>query len=364
MQENILTVEDLRVEFETDAGIVHAVNGVSFTVREEEILGIVGESGSGKSVTGRSILRLIEAPGRIVSGKIELNGKTIVDRDDPDAEMSAEELRRDIRGKEIALIPQDPMESLNPVYSIGTQFNEIITANRDVTEKEAKEIAIDMLFEVGISDPQRRYHEYPHQFSGGMRQRILIAMALACEPSLIISDEPTTALDVTVEGQVLQLVRDIQDRYGTSFMWITHDMGVVAELCDRVNVMYLGEIVEQSGVRGMFEEPKHPYTESLLQSIPLATREVERLKTIAGEPPNPLNRPTGCRFHPRCPDAREVCTEVHPDARPVGDAGSERRAACLKLDEFEVGYWESSPLDTEATARSASDASRGETADD
>jgi len=355
MTEPLLSVNDLAVEFETETGTVRAVDGVSFDVRSGEIVGLVGESGAGKSVTGRTLIRLIDGAGEIVDGQVELRGRTIVDVGNPDAEVSDGTLRSEIRGQEIALIFQDPMESLNPTFTVGTQLNEIITTNRDVNGREAKEVAVEMLFEVGIPDPEARYNEYPHEFSGGMRQRVLIAMALACEPSLIVADEPTTAVDVTVEGQILDIVNDLQEAYGTSFIWITHDMGVVAELCDRVNVMYLGEIVEQAPVRELFHDPKHPYTEGLLSSIPNPDRDIERLQPIVGDMPSPRNPPRGCRFHTRCPYAREVCTEIHPDLRAVEDGeltqepSELRRAACFRNEAFDVGYETSRPLDTEAT---------------
>ncbi|MFC3960335.1 ABC transporter ATP-binding protein [Halovivax cerinus] len=352
-EQPLLSVDNLTVEFDTEAGIVRAVDDVSFDIHGGEIVGLVGESGAGKSVTGRSLLRLVESPGAIVGGTVTFRGQTIVDGDNPENSMSMDRLRSEIRGQEISLIFQDPMESLNPVFTVGAQMREIIESNRDVDGQAARTAAIEMLHEVGIPDPESRYDEYPHEFSGGMRQRVLIAMALACEPRLIVADEPTTALDVTVEGQILRMVQELQDKYDTSFVWITHDMGVVAELCDRVNVMYLGEVVEQAGVRDLFRDPAHPYTEALLSSIPRPDRDVELLQTIAGRMPNGLDPPEGCRFHPRCPDARDVCQTVRPDPRLVdgtaGERDSARRAACVKHDAFDVGYDTSSPLDTEAT---------------
>ena len=258
-------------------------------------------------------------------------------------------MRNRIRGREIAIIFQDPMESLNPVFTVGGQLREFIEINRDLGESAAREKAIDMLREVGIPEPQERYDDYPHQFSGGMRQRVLIAMALACEPSLIIADEPTTALDVTVEGQILDLVSDLQQKYDTSFIWVTHDMGVVAEICDRVNVMYLGEIVEQAEVDDLFYDTKHPYTEALLDSMPRPDETVEELNPIKGVMPEAINPPSGCRFHTRCPEAREVCTRAHPEAKDVSDDGErEHAAACLKHEEFELDFYASRELDTEA----------------
>ncbi|WP_254532224.1 ABC transporter ATP-binding protein [Natrinema gelatinilyticum] len=350
----LLEVRDLKTQFFTDSGTVRAVDGISFDVYEGEIVGLVGESGAGKSVASMSLLRLVESPGEIVAGEITYKGETIFGLEEgPDGELrerddmlSTEEIRTRIRGNEIAVIFQDPMESLNPVFTIGGQLREFIELNRGLPKDEAKAKAIDMLREVGIPDPEVRYEEYPHQFSGGMRQRVLIAMALACEPSLIIADEPTTALDVTVESQILDLVDELQAKYGTSFIWVTHDLGVVAEICDRVNVMYLGEIVEQSPVDELFYDTKHPYTDALLDSIPRPDQTVTELEAIKGVMPEAINPPSGCRFHPRCPEARDVCKQVHPDAKTVADAdGEPHRAACVKHDEFDVGYDESYPLE-------------------
>ncbi|MEY7849181.1 ABC transporter ATP-binding protein [Natrarchaeobius sp. A-rgal3] len=356
MAEPLLRVENLKTQFFTDAGTVRAVDGISFEVHEGEIVGLVGESGAGKSVASMSLLRLIESPGEIVGGEITYKGETIFGVEEgPDGELteradmlSSEEMRTQIRGNEIAVIFQDPMESLNPVFTVGGQLREFIELNRDLAKDEAKREAIDMLREVGIPDPEQRYEEYPHQFSGGMRQRVLIAMALACEPSLIIADEPTTALDVTVEGQIIELVDELQEKYGTSFIWVTHDMGVVAEICDRVNVMYLGEIVEQAPVDELFHDTKHPYTTALLNSMPRPDRTVEELEPIEGVMPEAISPPSGCRFHPRCPDAKEVCQRVHPEVTAVDQAdGQSHRAACVKHDAFDVGYDESVPLDEE-----------------
>ncbi|WP_440766420.1 ABC transporter ATP-binding protein [Natronorubrum sp. DTA7] len=352
--EPLLRVENLKTQFFTETGTVRAVDGISFEVNEGEIVGLVGESGAGKSVASMSLLRLIEEPGEIVGGEITYKGETIFGLEEgPDGELrerddmlSKSEMRERIRGREIAVIFQDPMESLNPVFTVGGQLREFIEINRDLSKDEAKVEAIRMLREVGIPDPEDRYEEYPHQFSGGMRQRVLIAMALACEPNLIIADEPTTALDVTVEGQILDLVDDLQDRYDTSFIWVTHDMGVVAEICDRVNVMYLGEIIEQAPVDELFYDTKHPYTDALLDSMPRPDRTVDELDPIEGVMPEAINPPSGCRFHPRCPDAREVCTRVHPETLEIDRAdGHPHRAACVKHDVFDVGYEESAPLE-------------------
>ncbi|MUV56206.1 ABC transporter ATP-binding protein [Halogeometricum sp. CBA1124] len=355
MTDTILEVENLRTQFFTEEGVVQAVDGVSFNVERGEILGIVGESGAGKSVAARSILRLIDSPGAIVGGRITFNGQLLFGvKEEDDGEvrhhpdmLSETEMREQVRGRDIAIIFQDPMESLNPVFTVGEQLQEFIEYNRDLGSKAANEVAIEMLREVGIPKPENRFHNYPHQFSGGMRQRVLIAMALACEPELIIADEPTTALDVTVESQILDLVSDLQDRYDTSFIWVTHDMGVVAEICDRVNVMYLGEIVEQSAVSDLFKNPQHPYTEALLRSIPRPDERVEELEPIAGVMPEAINPPSGCRFHTRCPEARAVCREHNPAARNVSEEGARRhRAACLKHESvFGAGYEGSEPLE-------------------
>ena len=356
--EPLLRVEDLTTHFFTEEGVVRAVDGISFTVDEGEIVGLVGESGAGKSVAASSILRLVENPGEIVGGEVTFRGETLFGLEERNGELeeheemlSNREMRRRIRGREIAIIFQDPMESLNPVFTVGGQLREFIEINRDLGERAAKREAVDMLREVGIPEPEKRYDDYPHQFSGGMRQRVLIAMALSCEPSLIIADEPTTALDVTVEGQILDLVDDLQEKYGTSFIWVTHDMGVVAEICDRVNVMYLGEIVEQTDVERLFYDTKHPYTRALLESIPRPDETVEELNPIRGVMPEAINPPSGCRFHTRCPDAREVCTRAHPENRDVAESGEPpHRAACVMHDAFDVGYWDSDPITADAKA--------------
>jgi len=371
MSDPLLRVDDLQVQFFTEDGVVRAVDGISFDVHEGELVGLVGESGAGKSVAVSAIMRLVESPGKIVGGRIEFDGETLIEVEtgpdgDPyrtEATIPDGELRERIRGREIAIIFQDPMESLNPVFTVGGQLREFIELNRDLSEREAREEAVSMLREVGIPEPEARYGDYPHQFSGGMRQRVLIAMALACEPSLIIADEPTTALDVTVEAQILDLVEDLQDRYGTSFVWVTHDMGVVAEICDRVNVMYLGEIVEQAPVDDLFYETKHPYTTALLESVPRPDQTVEELNPIKGVMPEAIDPPAGCRFHTRCPAAREACTTTNPDCREVGDGDQPHRAACIKHDAFEAAYNGSPPLDAAAQQGFDVSLSGGETDD-
>ncbi len=345
----ILEVENLKTKFFTNAGVVRAVDGVSFDIKEGETVGLVGESGAGKSITARSVMRLVDSPGKIVAGEIRFQDELIFGLEEAsdgsfekDPEMlSDEELRTQIRGNKIAMIFQDPMDSLNPVFRIGNQVRELIELNRDVGKQEAKEIAIETLREVGIPDPENRYTDYPHEFSGGMRQRVLIAMAFACQPDLIIADEPTTALDVTVEGEIIKLVQDLQDKYDTSFLWITHDMAVIAELCDRVNVMYLGEIIEQADVYELFDDTKHPYTEALLNSIPRPDVTVEQLDPISGVMPGAMEPPPGCRFHTRCPDVREACMETNPS---LIDAEKEKphQVACIKYGD--AGYWDSREL--------------------
>jgi peptide/nickel transport system ATP-binding protein len=354
----LLEVRNLTTQFFTEEGVVRAVDGISFEVYEGEIVGIVGESGAGKSVAAQSIMRLVESPGQIVAGEVRFRGEPIVEFEETaggvyeptPAMLSNEEMRRRIRGREIAIIFQDPMESLNPVYTVGGQLQEFIEINRDLSSKGARDLAIETLREVGIPEAENRFEEYPHQFSGGMRQRVIIAMALACEPSLIIADEPTTALDVTVEAQILDLVNDLQDRYDTSFIWVTHDMGVIAEVADRVNVMYLGEVAEQAPVDDLFHDSHHPYTEALLDSLPRPDQTVEELNPIEGVMPEAINPPSGCRFHPRCPHAREVCARIDPEAKVVDDENSRtpHRAACFRNDAFDVGYEESPPLEVDA----------------
>ncbi|OYR68949.1 ABC transporter ATP-binding protein [Halorubrum ezzemoulense] len=352
----LLSVENLQTQFETAEGTVRAVDGISFDVHEGETVGLVGESGAGKSVAISSILRLVESPGEIVGGEIQFRGETLISFEQgPDGQrrrspetLSNKEFRKRIRGREIATIFQDPMESLNPVFTIGSQLQEFIEINRNLPPKDARDVAIEALREVDLPKPEDRFDDYPHEFSGGMRQRVLIAMAIACQPSLILADEPTTALDVTVEGQILNLVSDLQDEYGTSFVWVTHDLAVVADICDRVNVMYLGQMAEQAEVHDLFDNTEHPYTEALLNSVPRPDKTVESLTPIKGVMPEAIDPPSGCRFHPRCPDAREVCREFNPEPRNVSDTANRHNAACVKHDAFDVDYEHSTPIQSDS----------------
>ena len=320
----LIDVRDLKTYFYTEDGVVKAVDGVTFSIEPERTLGVVGESGCGKSVTALSIMGLVPMPpGKIVNGTITLY------RDGQAVELTQLNPKgkeyRSIRGKEMAMIFQEPMTSLNPVFTIGYQIMEAIMLHQKVSKKEAKKKAIEMLRQVGIPEPEQRVDEYPHQLSGGMRQRAMIAMALSCNPSLLIADEPTTALDVTIQAQVLDLMRDLQTRFHTSIMMITHDLGVVAEMCEEVVVMYLGKVVEHAPVRPLFHDPKHPYTQGLLKSIPSLATKKERLEPIKGVVPDPLDAPPGCPFHPRCPHAMEICTREMPTLKEVAPG---HQAAC------------------------------------
>lgn len=311
----LLEVNGLKTYFFTREGTVQAVDDVSFYVNRGEVLGLVGESGCGKSVTSLSILRLVPYPGRLVEGEVWFGGRNLLDLD-PD-EMP------EIRGKQIAMIFQQPQSSLNPVYRAGEQIGETMELHLDLNQEEIKKRVISMLKEVGIPDPERRAMAYPHELSGGMAQRVMIAMALAAGPELLIADEPTTALDVTIQAQILDLIRRLNRDLGMGVILITHDLGVVAEMADRVAVMYAGEIVEQAEVRPLFRDPKHPYTQGLIGSIPTLGAVKEELETIPGVVPTLMDLPPGCRFASRC-KARiehglEICLEVRPELRPVGD---------------------------------------------
>jgi len=321
----LLDVRDLKTYFYTEGGVVRAVDGVTFSIEPERTLGVVGESGCGKSVTARAIMGLVKSPpGRIESGEIlfQRDGHII---DLAKLNPKGEEMRR-IRGNEIAMIFQEPMTSLNPVYTIGNQIMEAIILHQHLSKKEAKRKAIDILESVGIPSPDRRVDEYPHQLSGGMRQRAMIAMALSCRPSLLIADEPTTALDVTIQAQVLDLMNDLRTQFKAAIMFITHDLGVIAHMADDVIIMYLGRIVESAPVGEIFDNPRHPYTIGLLNSIPSFTDSREkRLVPIEGIVPDPIGPPRGCGFEPRCPHAKELCKSQIPELKAIVQA---HLAAC------------------------------------
>ncbi|MFC6799639.1 MULTISPECIES: ABC transporter ATP-binding protein [unclassified Haladaptatus] len=316
--EPILEVENLVTQFRTEEGVVKAVDGNSFTLYKGEVLGIVGESGSGKSVTAMSIMRLIDEPGYIKEGTVRYKGEDLLTKSK--AEM------REIRGNDIAMMFQDPMTSLNPVYTIGSQISRVIRKHTDATKATARERTIELLSDVGIPEPATRVDDYPHQFSGGMRQRVLLAMAISCDPEILIADEPTTALDVTIEAQIFDLIDRLQEKYRMSVILITHDLGVVAGSCDRVAVVYAGRIVERAGVHDLFNSPRHPYTRGLMRSIPNLRSNESRLTPIEGRIPDLTALPTGCSFHPRCIHATEECSQTDPDLREV-EAG--REAACI-----------------------------------
>jgi len=326
----ILEIKNLQTHFELDEGTVKAVDGVDFTVGRGITLGIVGESGCGKSVTAMSILKIVDAPGKIVGGEIILrnNGNVtdLVALPEHSQEM------RNIRGNEIAMVFQEPMNSLSPVHTIGNQIMEGILLHKPVSKAEARQRTVDLLGLVGIPNPERRIDNYTFQLSGGMRQRAMIAMALACNPSLLIADEPTTALDVTTQAQILELMKSLQDQFGMAVVLITHDLGVVAETCDEVVVMYLGEVVEQADVDSLFYDPKHPYTQALMRSIPrLGAGRTQKLNPIEGSVPDPFNRPKGCPFHSRCDQFMPgKCDVIHPKLTTLEDG---RTVRCLLYEE-------------------------------
>lgn len=324
-KEALVNVKNLKTYFYTEEGVVKAVDGVDYEIYPGETLGIVGESGCGKSVTSLSIMRLIESPpGKIVAGEINFQDKDLIKI--PEKEM------RKIRGNDISMIFQEPMTSLNPVYTVGDQIIEAIMLHKGVDRKEARKQAIDMLKKVGIPLPEQRVDEYPHQLSGGMRQRVMIAMALSCDPKLLIADEPTTALDVTIQAQILELMNSLKESYGMSIMMITHDLGVIAEVSDRVAVMYAGKVVEYTDVDTLFEDPKHPYTWGLMNSIPKLDKDVDRLEAIPGSVPSPLNFPEGCKFNTRCPLAEGKCYDEEP---PLEDATEGHKVRCWRYEDLE-----------------------------
>ena len=319
----LLQVEDLRTYFHTEDGIVKAVDGVTFEVFPGETLGIVGESGCGKSVTSLSIMRLLDEKGEIAGGKIIF--------DDQDVMAIPESKMMKIRGNDMAMIFQEPMTALNPVFTIGFQIMEAILLHQDVDEKKARKMAIDMLKKVGIPEPEKRIDEYPHELSGGMRQRAMIAMSLSCNPKLLFADEPTTALDVTIQAQILELMKSLQDQYGMALVMITHDLGVIAEMAQRVVVMYAGKVVEYADVHTLFKNPRHPYTWGLMNAIPKLDEDKEVLYNIPGVVPDPLDFPDGCRFNTRCPLATDKCRKEEP---PLVEIESEHTAACWHIDKL------------------------------
>lgn len=309
MSEGLLRVKGLKTYFPTLSGIVKAVDGVEFTIQKEKIVGLVGESGSGKSVTALSIMRLIRPPGKIVDGEVLFEGSNLLEKNEYEM--------RSIRGGKIAMCFQDPMTYLNPVMKVVDQIAEPLILHQNLTPSEAAKKAVEMISLVGIPHSSERAQDYPHQLSGGMRQRILLAIALSCNPKLLIADEPTTSLDVIVQGQMLKLIKELQRRLKNSLLFITHDMGIIAHLCDRVAVMYAGKILEYADMEIIFEKPLHPYTQALIRSIPRIG--MRRFQVIKGMVPNPLDLPTGCRFHPRCPYAKSICREEEPELIDIGD---------------------------------------------
>lgn len=299
-----MDIRDLKTYFYTYKGVVKALEGVNLRIGANELLGLVGETGCGKTVTGLSILRLIDSPGKIIGGEIVFGGEDLL-------KLSENEMSERIRGKKISMIFQEPRSSLNPTHTVGSQISEAIRLHQRVNKREAFERSISILRQTGMPDPERIVKEYPHELSGGMAQRAMIAMALSCDPELLIADEPTSSLDVTIEAQILELIKDLISKFRASVLLITHDLGIVAETCDKVAVMYAGNVIEYGNVRDIFKRHKHPYTEGLLKSVPKLKMSGE-LYTIEGTVPNLITPPTGCRFHPRCPEARKKCSEINP----------------------------------------------------
>jgi len=324
--EPILSVRELRTHFKTDEGVVKAVDGVSFDLHKGETLGVVGESGSGKSVSNLSVMRLIQSPpGRIVGGEVFFEGKDLL-------KSSSAEMRR-IRGNKISMIFQDPMTSLNPFLRVSTQLVETIQLHQGLSKEDALKQAVEALAMVGIPAPEKRIQNYPHQFSGGMRQRVMIAMALSCNPSVLIADEPTTALDVTIQAQILDIIQNLAQEMGTAVVLITHDLGVVAGMCDNICVMYAGRIVEKAATKELFADPKHPYTQGLIKSVPRLDKSAqEKLYSIQGQPPSVIDLPDCCPFFPRCEYAMDICKRKYPEPEPLEDG---RTVSCWLYKEHE-----------------------------
>jgi peptide/nickel transport system ATP-binding protein len=335
MVKKILKIEQLRTYFYTWAGIVKAVDGVNIDVNEGETLGLVGESGSGKSVTALSIINIVPSPGRIVEGKIIYKGEDLIEKTEKDLQK--------IRGKEIGYIFQDPSTSLNPVFNIANQLTEVIRQHQNVTKEEALEKAIELLRLVEIPDPEIKIWNYPHQLSGGMKQRMAVARALSCQPSLLIADEPTTNLDVTIQAQILQLMKSLKQKLGMSMILITHDMGVVADVADRITVLYAGRVCEIADTKTIFYNPKHPYTVALLTAVPSLALRRDKLAVIPGTIPNLIEPPSGCRFHPRCEYAKSICAKKIP---PLEEIEPEHFVSCHRALEIDM----KSPLGVEKTA--------------
>ncbi len=318
----LLEVSNLQTSFFTDAGEVKAVNGVSFNLERGKVLGIVGESGSGKSVTAYSIMQILAGTGKIVGGSIKLDGQELVN--------AGEKVMKDVRGNKVSIIFQDPMTSLNPTYTIGSQLKEAILLHTDRDKKQAYDRAVEMLRLVNVNEPEKRMKQYPHELSGGMRQRVMIAMALACEPDILIADEPTTALDVTIQAQILELMKDLQEELGMAIIMITHDLGVVAQMCDEVVVMYAGSICEQGTADEIFYNPQHEYTKGLIRSLPSANTAGQKLKPITGTPIDLLNMPKGCAFAPRCDAAMKICIDTKPERILVNEDHAAACWMCIK----------------------------------
>ena len=318
----LLEVNNLQTSFFTDAGEVKAVNGVTFSLERGKVLGIVGESGSGKSVTAYSIMQILAGTGKIVGGSIKLDGQELVN--------AGEKVMKDVRGNKVSIIFQDPMTSLNPTYTIGSQLMEAILLHTDRDKKQAFDRAVEMLRLVNVNEPEKRMKQYPHELSGGMRQRVMIAMALACEPDILIADEPTTALDVTIQAQILELMKELQEELGMAIIMITHDLGVVAQMCDEVVVMYAGSICEQGTADEIFYNPQHEYTKGLIRSLPSANTAGKKLKPITGTPIDLLNMPKGCAFAPRCEAAMKICIDTKPERLLINDDHAASCWMCIK----------------------------------